>query len=90
MLNHWFIFETMPENNLPTYAIVELLIRLEKHDPAIGDYKNHAVHDNGVTVKTTGGSIRFPQLLVMQQFETPESISDAELAKIATLFRSAN
>ena len=80
----------MLKNNLPTYAIVELLIRLEKHDPAIGDYKNHSESDNGVIVKTTGGSILFPQSLVMQQFETPELISENELAAIARLFRSAN
>ena len=86
----WFIFETMRENNLPTYAIVELLIRLEQHDPAIGDYKNHSVYDNGILVKTTGGSIRFPQSLVIQQFETPESISENDLMRAAELFRSAN
>jgi hypothetical protein len=80
----------MGQNNLPTYAIVELLIRLELHDPAIGSYKNHSLSDNGVMVKTTSGSIRFPQSLVMQQFETPEAISDAELATVAALFRSAN
>jgi hypothetical protein len=80
----------MRENHLPTYAIVELLIRLEQHDPAIGDYKDHSVYDNGVLVKTTGGSIRISQSLVIQQFETPESISENELASIAALFRSAN
>ncbi|HEY4196100.1 MAG TPA: hypothetical protein VGM63_11225 [Mucilaginibacter sp.] len=80
----------MPKDNLPTYAIVELLIRLEKHDPAIGDYKNHAESANGVMVKTTRGSIRFPESLIIQQFETPELISDDELAVIASLFRSAN
>ena len=80
----------MPKDNLPTYAIVELLIRVEKHDPAIGDYKNHSESADGVVVKTTLGSIRFPQSLIMQQFETPELISDDELAVIASLFRSAN
>ncbi|MDB5151444.1 MAG: hypothetical protein JWR54_195 [Mucilaginibacter sp.] len=80
----------MPKNNLPTYAIVELLIRLEKHDPAIGGYKNHSESDNGIIVKTTGGSILFPQALIMQQFESPELIGDNELAAIASLFRSAN
>ena len=80
----------MQKNNLPTYAIVELLIRLENHDPAIGDYKNHTVYDNGVTVKTTRGSITFPESLVLQQFETPEMITDDQLADIALLFRSAN
>lgn len=80
----------MQKNNLPTYAIVELLIRLENHDPAIGDYKNHTVYDNGVKVKTTRGSITFPESLVLQQFETPEMITDDQLADIALLFRSAN
>jgi hypothetical protein len=80
----------MPQNNLPTYAIVELLIRLEKHDPAIGGYKNHSESDRGIIVKTTGGSILFPQALIMQQFESPELIGDNELAAIASLFRSAN
>ena len=80
----------MPKDNLPTYAIVELLIRLEKHDPDIGDYKNHSELPTGVMVKTTRGSIHFPQSLIIQQFQTPELISDAELAAIASLFRSAN
>ena len=80
----------MPQSNLPTYAIVELLIRLEKHNPAIGDYKNHTVYDSSVIVKTTGGNIRFPQTLIMQQFEAPELITDNELASTASLFNSAN
>ncbi|MGZ3764859.1 MAG: hypothetical protein ACXVA2_09350, partial [Mucilaginibacter sp.] len=73
-----------------TYAIVELLIRLEKHAPSIGNYKNHTVYDNGVIVKTTSGSIKFPQSLVIQQFETPERITEADLADTATLFRNTN
>jgi hypothetical protein len=80
----------MPKNSLPTYAIVELLIRLEKHDPSIGNYKNHSESGNGIIVKTTGGSILFPESLIMQQFESPELIGDNELAAIASLFRSAN
>jgi len=80
----------MPKNSLPTYAIVELLIRLEKHDSSIGDYKNHSESGNGIIVKTTGGSILFPESLIMQQFESPELIGDNELAAIASLFRSAN
>ncbi len=80
----------MPQNNLPTYAIVELLIRLEKHNPAIGDYKNHTVYDSSVIVKTTGGNIRFPQTLIMQQFEDPELITDTELADTASLFMASN
>jgi hypothetical protein len=80
----------MPSSNLPTYAIVELLIRLEKHNPAIGDYKNHTVYDKDVTVKTTGGTIKFLQSLIMQQFENPELITDVELADTASLFKAAN
>jgi hypothetical protein len=80
----------MPKNNLPTYAIVELLIRLEKHNPAIGDYKNHTEFDDGVMVKTTGGSIGFSRELVIQQFDNPEQITDAGLKKAAQLFQSQN
>jgi hypothetical protein len=78
----------MPRNDLPTYAIVELLIRLEKYDHSIGNYKDHAFYDGEVIVKTTAGSIRMPQELVQQQFESPETISDSELTKIATQFRA--
>jgi hypothetical protein len=80
----------MHKNNLPTYAIVELLIRLVKHNPSIGDYKNHTIHDTEVIVKTSGGTIRFSQSLIMQQFEEPELITENELANAATLFKAAN
>ncbi|MBS1520774.1 MAG: hypothetical protein JST50_07265 [Bacteroidetes bacterium] len=78
----------MPRSNLPTYAIVELLIRLEKHNPAIGGYKNHTEFDEGVMVKTSGGSIEFPKELVEQQFNNPERISEKVLEKTALLFRN--
>lgn len=78
----------MPKSNLPTYAIVELLIRLEKHNPTIGGYKNHTEFDEGVMVKTSGGSIEFPKELVEQQFHDPERITEKELEKTAQLFRN--
>lgn len=78
----------MSRSNLPTYAIVELLIRLEKHNSAIGGYKNHTEFDNGVVVKTSGGSIEFPKELVEQQFHNPEQITDKQLEKTALLFRN--
>jgi hypothetical protein len=78
----------MLKSNLPTYAIVELLIRLEKHNSAIGDYKNHTEFDRGVIVKTSGGSIEFPKELVEQQFQNPEQITEKELKKTALLFRN--
>ena len=80
----------MPKSNLPTYAIVELLIRLEKYDSTIGDYKDHAIYDDEVIVKTSGGTIRFPEHLVLRQFESPELISDAELQKTAMWFKATN
>ena len=80
----------MLKHNLPTYAIVELLIRLEKHNSPIGNYKNHTVYDNGVIVKTSNGSITFPQPLIIRQFESPELITDDELASVAALFRASS
>lgn len=50
------------KNDLPTYAIVELLIRLSHINPLIGDYKGHALFDDGVIVKTTHGNITFSKL----------------------------
>jgi hypothetical protein len=79
----------MAKNNLPTYAIVELLIRLAKHNEVIGDYKDHAVYDNEVIVKTSGGTIVFPQTIVTKQFESPELITEDELIKIGTGFKSS-
>jgi hypothetical protein len=78
----------MSKNNLPTYAIVELLIRLEQHNPSIGDYKNHTEFDKGVMVKTSGGSIEFARELVEQQFDSPEQITEKDLAKAAKAFNS--
>jgi len=77
----------MPKHNLPTYAIVELLMRLEQHNKSIGDYKNHSIYDEGVMVKTTCGIIRFPQKLIMQQFENPDSVSDHALIETASSFK---
>jgi len=79
----------MLKSNLPTYAIVELLIRLEKYDSAIGSYKDHAVYTDEVIVKTSGGSIRFPEHLIIRQFESPELISDDELKKTAQWFKAS-
>ena len=78
----------MPKNTLPTYAIVELLIRLEKYNDKIGDYKGHASYDTEIIVKTSGGSIIFPESIIVRQFETPELITDSELASIARLFKT--
>jgi len=78
----------MSKHSLPTYAIVELLIRLEKHNPAIGGYKNHTEFDTGVMVKTSGGSIEFSKELVEQQFHHPEEITEKDLEKTALLFRN--
>jgi hypothetical protein len=79
----------MTRNHLPTYVIVELLIRLSQHNYLIGDYKYHSVFDTGVMVKTSGGSISFPTQIVLQQFESPTTISDEELSQIALRFRKA-
>ncbi|MFI5159743.1 MAG: hypothetical protein ACHQHN_00630 [Sphingobacteriales bacterium] len=78
----------MPKNSLPTYAIVELLIRLEKYNDKIGDYKAHAAYDDEVIVKTANGSIIFPGSLIIRQFESPQLIADNELAAIAGLFKT--
>lgn len=78
----------MTRQNLPTYAIVELLIRLSHIDHSIGDYKDHIIFDEGVIVKTTKGNISFSKVMIMQQFNDPESIADDELFKIAKTFKS--
>ena len=79
----------MTRNHLPTYVIVELLIRLSQHNYLIGDYKYHSVFDTGVMVKTSGGSISFPTQIVLKQSESPTTISDEELSQIALRFRKA-
>jgi hypothetical protein len=76
------------KNTLPTYAIVELLIRLSHINPLIGDYKGHIVYDDGVIVKTTGGTITFPKKLVVLQFESPETIAENTLHLAANGFTS--
>ncbi len=78
----------MPRNDLPTYAIVELLIRLSDHNFTIGDYKDHTVSDDEVVVKTTAGIIRFPESLIMQQFEAPELITSHQLTSTVSSFRA--
>jgi hypothetical protein len=79
----------MPKHNLPTYAIVELLMRLTPHNNSIGNYKDHSIFDDQVMVKTTGGIINFPTGLIMQQFEDPELVSDNALLNVASSFKPA-
>ncbi len=79
----------MTKDTLPTYAIVELLIRLAQIDPHIGDYKGHAVYTDAVIVKTTLGNITFSKTLIGQQFNHPELITEAELKKVAKTFKPA-
>jgi hypothetical protein len=74
-------------NNLPTYAIVELLMRLAQHNEVIGDYKDHRINHTGVLVKTTGGAIHFPETLIMQQFENPDLINDNHLLETISSFK---
>jgi len=80
----------MPKHNLPTYAIVELLMRLAEHNNSIGDYKNHSVYSEGVMVKTSGGTIRFPETLIMLQFEAPELVTAHALLETASSFKPSN
>ena len=78
----------MHKTNLPTYAIVELLMRLTPHNEFIGDYKDHSIFDEGVMVKTSGGIIRFPNTVIMQQFEDPGLVSDVALLEMALSFKA--
>jgi len=78
---------TSKNNNLPTYAIVELLMRLARYNKVIGDYKDHKLKRAEVLVKTTGGVICFPETLIMQQFENPELISDNLLLETVGSFK---
>jgi hypothetical protein len=77
----------MPKDNLPSYAIVELLMRLAPHNDSIGDYKDHRLDNGEVVVKTTGGAIRFPRTLIMQQFEDPAQINDHALLETTSSFK---
>ncbi|WP_345951678.1 hypothetical protein ABDD95_09635 [Mucilaginibacter sp. PAMB04274] len=77
----------MSEDDLPTYAIVELLIRLGDLNPSIGNYKDHFYADGVVMVKTSTGFVRFPSQLVFQQFNAPELITADDLNKVAQAFQ---
>jgi hypothetical protein len=79
----------MSKDDLPTYAIVEILIRLSEYNPQIGNYKDHLVHDNGVMVKTSNGHINFPHNLVIQQFNAPELITEDDLKSVTSQFKKA-
>ena len=77
----------MAKDNIPAYAIVELLMRLSEIDDSIGEYRGHTVRGEKVFVKTSGGNIGFPQTLVMQQFQDPEQIDNNELEQALLLFK---
>jgi len=78
------------KETLPTYAIVELLIRLEQIDPHIGSYKDHAIFTDGVIVKTTLGNITFTKTLIRQQFSNPEQVTEVALKKTMLTFKPQN
>ena len=80
----------MNKDTLPTYAIVELLIRLAQINPHIGDYKDHAIYTDAVIIKTTLGHITFSKTLIKQQFNHPEVITETELKDVAATFKPAN
>jgi len=77
----------MSKDTLPTYAIVELLIRLEEFNTLIGDYKDHIPHEYGVMVKTTNGHINFSRELITRQFNNPTIITRPELIAVAASFK---
>jgi len=77
----------MSKDTLPTYAIVELLIRLEEFNALIGDYKDHIPHEYGVMVKTTNGHINFSRELIARQFNNPTIITRPELITVAASFK---
>ncbi|MEN0052260.1 MAG: hypothetical protein AAGC65_01260 [Mucilaginibacter sp.] len=77
----------MPKSTLPTYAIVELLIRLSQYNHLIGNYKDHSIFDSGVMVKTSTGSIKLPLNIIQRQFDSPDFISESELSTLALLFK---
>ena len=76
----------MPQNKLPLYAIVELLMRLTGINPQIGNYKNHAERGDEVIVKTTNGTIQLSRALVLSQFHNPEDIGKRDLESMASRF----
>ena len=80
------MFALMVMKNFPTYVIVELLIRLEPINKQIGNYRIHSIYGDGVIVKTSGGTIEFSKALVMDQFNSPELITDEMLAEVAKTF----
>ncbi|MVN89705.1 hypothetical protein [Mucilaginibacter aquatilis] len=79
----------MSKDTLPTYAIVELLIRLADFNASIGAYKDHIPHEFGVMVKTTNGHINFSRQLILQQFNNPALIDEPQLKEVALLFKAA-
>ncbi|WP_158824776.1 hypothetical protein [Mucilaginibacter lacusdianchii] len=80
----------MPKDDLPTYAIVELLIRLSEFNSHIGNYKDHSTYQDGVVVITSGGHINMPRSMVIQQFNNPENITKGELLSIADTFKKVS
>lgn len=77
----------MFKTNLPTYVLVELLIRVSSFEIKIGDYKNHTYFEDGVMVKTNRGTIHFPESLIMNQFQSPELITEQALIETAATFK---
>ena len=73
--------------NLPTYAIVELLIRVTPFNSLIGHYKNHSINNDGAIVNTSSGSILIPESLIIDQFKNPEMVTEKILLDMALSFK---
>ncbi len=69
----------MNAQNIPVYAIVEVLIRVSNFDEGIGNYLNHVVQPEWVVIRTSKGVITFSNDLIAKQLEQPEKITNEEL-----------
>lgn len=78
----------MPKLEIPTYAIAELLIRMAAIQKGLGEYCDHQVWQNTVSVTTTNGKLDISKELIFKQVIAPDHILDFELAKSAFTFQA--
>lgn len=72
---------------IAVYVIYELLIRVQELNPAVGEYLLNKQTDNGILVRTTGGSIAIPDDILQRQFNDPASISQHEILNLLDGFK---
>jgi hypothetical protein len=76
----------MKNEEMPSYAIVEILIRISAFHPNLGRYKDHDLIGPMVVIKITSGRVMVKAELVSKHLQSPHTVSLNELENAVIMF----